>query len=90
MIGSIYKDGSVTWETKAGNVKTKHTASVLFQLSELSQDQNFLHNFKIDNMTKNTTYDIILGYDLFKNLKLDLIWSSSAYSPFNRFQRQTS
>jgi hypothetical protein len=74
------EDGSITWETKGGTFKTKHTASVLFQLSELTQGQHFLHTFKIDNTTKNPTYDIILGRDLFQLLKLDLIWSSTVPS----------
>jgi hypothetical protein len=74
------EDGSVTWETKGGKFKTKHTASVLFQLSELAQGKHFLHTFKIDSTTKNSTYDIILGRDLFQLLKLDLIWSSTVPS----------
>jgi hypothetical protein len=71
------EDGSITWETKGGNFKTKHIASVLFQLSELAQGKHFLHTFKIENTTKNSIYDIILGRDLFQLLKLDLIWSST-------------
>jgi hypothetical protein len=71
------EDGSITLETKGGNFKTRHTASVLFQLSDLAQGQHFLHTFKIDSTTKNSTYDIILGRDLFELLKLDLIWSST-------------
>jgi hypothetical protein len=71
------KDGSITWSTKGGTFETKQTVSVIFQLTEFAHQQHFLHTFKVDNTSKNSTYDIIVGRDLFKMLKLDLKWSST-------------
>jgi hypothetical protein len=70
-------DGSITWSTKAGTFETKQTATVIFQLAEFAHQQHFLHTFKIDSTSKQSTYDIIVGRDLFKTLKLDLKWSST-------------
>jgi hypothetical protein len=71
------KDGSITWSTKGGTFKTKHTVSVIFQLTELAHQQHFLHTFKVDSTSKHSKYDIIVGRDLFKMLKLDLKSSST-------------
>jgi hypothetical protein len=71
------KDGSITWSTRGGTFETKQITSVIFQLTEFASQQHFLHTFKVDCTNKSSTYNIIMGRDLFKMLKLDLKWSST-------------
>ena len=66
----INKSRTMKWSTKGGNFTTTGTCNLLFRLPELDTHKTVHWKVHIDASTGPTRYDMIVGRDLMKELKL--------------------
>jgi hypothetical protein len=69
--------GETKWTTREGTYITEGEANILFQLTEFTPSQVFKHKFKVDQMPRVPSYEIILGWDAMKELQFDLLHSEN-------------
>ena len=65
----------IKWITQGGDFLTTYLKNVELVLSELDATKSVTWSFHVDDSRKISRYDMILGQDLFLEIKLDLCLS---------------
>ena len=69
------KTQSVKWIIQGGDFLTTHKTNVELVLPKLDATKSVAWIFHVDDLQKNSRYDMIIGRDLLLKLKLDLCLS---------------
>ena len=76
--GKIHRDGLMTFRTQSGTFTSNRTSELEFFLSEFSESRHIKWNFHVIPDTDNKMpYDMIIGRDLMKSLKMDVLYTEN-------------
>jgi hypothetical protein len=73
----VIKDQPSIFRTATGKFTSKLCPKIKFTLSEFSKAQQIEHAFHILPESSNLPYDMIIGRDLLKELKMDVLYSDN-------------
>ena len=77
--GKIHRKGLMSFQTQSGTFTSDKTSEVEFFLSEFSESRHIKWNFHVipDGNSKMLPYDMIIGRDLMKVLRMDVLYSEN-------------
>ena len=77
--GKIHRKGLMSFQTQSGTFTSNKTSEVEFFLSEFSESRHIKWNFHVipDGNSKMLPYDMIIGRDLMKVLRMDVLYSEN-------------
>ena len=72
----LTRDKNTQWSTKAGQLKTKYLADIVFILPAFHEKKEIYFNVYVDESpSENSRYDMIIGRDALHELGIDLCFS---------------
>ena len=75
--GKVSKGHAITFRTPSGTFQSKDAVDVDFTLSEFSESRRVRWKFHVLPESSRLPYDMIIGRDLMRNLKMDVLYSDS-------------
>ena len=65
----------VLWSTQVGELQTKYKSNIEILLPKFDATKIITWEFHVDNSQRNHKYDMILGRDIFSELRIGLFFS---------------